>query len=225
MKTYVAPGGWLLRRSRAPRSRRYAGGEASRPPPDGSRESPVPGGKARSGKLCGRRKPSRGPCVARSPRQDGRSRIILAFLSFSLCLSLLLSLLLIYACPRGFRLPVRRPVRVRCRVRAARTRPSFAARPRGEGAGGVPPEGGVDAEALSEGPSAKSRCFLEPFHVATALVIHWYGPPQRSVDSAKNDVFWRNANIDFCKKSTFICSGRKGYGRQSRRIPHTSFFL
>ena len=55
---------------------------------------------------------------------------------------------------------------------------------------------------------------LEPFHVETALATRRYGPPQRGVDSAKNDVFWQNANVDFCKKSTFICPGRAG-----RRAP------
>ncbi|WP_300686660.1 hypothetical protein, partial [uncultured Bilophila sp.] len=38
------------------------------------------------------------------------------------------------------------------------------------------------------------------------------GQPQRGVDSAKNDVFWQNANFDFCKKSKFICSRRKKRG-------------
>ena len=59
---------------------------------------------------------------------------------------------------------------------------------------------------------------LEPFHFETALATHRYGPPQRGVDSAQNDIFWQNANVDFCKKSTFICS--RGRARTSERRRH-----
>ncbi len=61
---------------------------------------------------------------------------------------------------------------------------------------------------MDRGGAGKRARLLEPFHFETALTTRRCGPPQRGVDSAKNDALWQKASFDFCKQSTFICSRR-----------------
>ena len=63
---------------------------------------------------------------------------------------------------------------------------------------------------------------LEQFHFETALATRRCGPPQHDVDSAKNDIFWLNANVGFCKKSTFICSRRRFWRGRRFQAPSTA---
>ncbi len=71
---------------------------------------------------------------------------------------------------------------------------------------------------MDRGGAGKRARLLEPFHFETALTTRRCGPPQRGVDSAKNDVFWQNANVDFCKKSTFICPRGPSRGPDVRKV-------
>ena len=77
----------------------------------------------------------------------------------------------------------------------------------------IVPTGGRKAKA--------AKASLEPFHFGRALATYRCGPLQHGVDSAKNDVSWQKANVDFCKKSTFICprSWREAFPYLARSSP------